>query len=185
MKKYKSSPVGMGNAIRESYRRADTLQRLEGIGWYPKVRAMAARLADKYNRPLFQVVGVIAALSPRNKFGRNMVDAECILRYGEIAVVATFGANKRKALAILSATDSNEVVDLLSGKKVTAFYNNIMEPNGRAVTIDVWMLRLMGQKTSVDYDSLAGTIRYIARELGLKPAALQAITWVESRGAAF
>ena len=189
MKNSRVYPIGMGRALRESYNRADLKQRIEGIFWYPKVHIMAVKLAKRYNRPLFQVAGVIAALSPRNKFARNMVDAESILRDGPAAVVATFGANKQKALNILRAVEYGEVADILNGNKVTAFYSNIYHAGpDKEVTIDVWMLRLMGVDGSLSdqkYQDMAFAVRTIARELRISPKALQAVTWIEARGAAF
>lgn len=181
-------PIDMASRIRESYRRATEEQRLSGTLWYDRVRLMAEQLASRYNRPLFQVVGVIAALSPRNKFARNMQDAESILRDGERAVVATFGSNKTKALRILAAQNHDEVYQLLNGNKVRSFYMNILLFNDMDVTIDVWMLRLMGidgTLTDRRYEDVAHTVRHVARELGVQPKHLQAITWVELRGAAF
>jgi hypothetical protein len=189
MKNSRVYPIGMGRALRDSYLRTNLSQRIEGIYWYPKVHNMTLKLAKKYNRPLFQVAGIIAALSPRNKFGRNMVDAESILRDGRAAVVATFGANKRKALCILEALDYDEVLDILNGNKVKAFYSNIYHAgHDKEVTIDVWMMRLMGIEGAMSdqkYQDIAFAVRTIAQQLRLSPKALQAVTWIEARGAAF
>lgn len=182
-------PIDMAQRIRDSYHRASQEQRLSGTLWYDRVRLMSEQLASRYNRPVFQVVGIIAALSPRNKFSRNMQDAESILRDGDAAVVATFGSNKRKALQILEASSSDEVYELLNGSKVRAFFRNIYRFNDMDVTIDVWMLRLMGvdvsSLTASRYEDVAHTVRHVAGELGVLPKHLQAITWIELRGAAF
>jgi hypothetical protein len=189
MKNSRVYPIGMGRALRDSYLRTNLSQRIEGIYWYPKVHIMAVKLAKRYDRPLFQVAGIIAALSPRNKFSRNMVDAESILRDGPAAVVATFGANKRKALSILQALDYEEVLGILNGNKVKAFCSNIFHAgHDKEVTIDVWMLRLMGIDGALSdqkYEDMAFAVRTIAQQLRLSPKALQAVTWIETRGAAF
>jgi len=184
-----SYPIDMAQRLRDSFDRATTDVKIEGVLWYQKVRRMAEELASKYDRPVFQVVGVIAALSPRNRFSRNMQDAESVLSQGDRAVVATFNGNKKKALRILETRSSIEVLDILNGDKVRAFYSNILlDQRDRQVTIDVWMMRLMGVDgtlTSRRYQDIAHTIRHVAREKGVSPKALQAITWVELRGAAY
>jgi hypothetical protein len=189
MKNSRVFPIGMGRALRDSYLRTNLSQRIEGIFWYRNVHIMTVKLAKRYNRPLFQVAGIVAALSPRNKFERNMADAESILRDGPAAVVATFGANKRKALCILAAVEYGDVMDILKGNKVRAFYSNIFHPgNDKEVTIDVWMKRLMGVDGSLSdqkYKDMAFAVRTIAQQLRLSPKGLQAVTWIEARGAAF
>ena len=51
-----------------------------GCDWYPSALAIASRIADKYNLRTEVVAGIIAALSPNNRWERNIIDAEAIIK---------------------------------------------------------------------------------------------------------
>ena len=78
---------------------------------------------------------MIAALSPRNKWSRNVIDAENLIeaftRDSESAVnikVCTFNKNKEKALKILENKDDffvDTTRDILKGPKLIEFFNCI------------------------------------------------------------
>jgi hypothetical protein len=179
----------MRQVLIESYNRATDNQRADGLFWYKEVRELAMDLSIIYGQPLYVVAGVIAALSPRNKFARNIQDTRSVLELGEAATVATFGANKRKALRIIQEARSQEdVIGILKGNKVVSFFCNIFYRHDDEVTVDVWMLRLLGITggiTEKKYREAADAVRSAAYELGVQPKQLQAVTWVEVRGEAF
>jgi hypothetical protein len=92
-----------------------------------------------------QAVGVIAALSPNNKWERNCIDAEAMIKTWAIGgdydmiKVCTFNPNKAKAVAILSldmeSVDTEAIPNILNGQKVVAFYRSIMGDKN-AVCVD-------------------------------------------------
>ena len=51
-----------------------------GTDWYPSAYKIAVRLAGKYRIPTETAAGVIAALSPSNRWERNIVDAEALIK---------------------------------------------------------------------------------------------------------
>ena len=51
-----------------------------GCDWYPSALAIAGRIACKYGLRTEVAAGVIAALSPNNRWERNIVDAEAIIK---------------------------------------------------------------------------------------------------------
>ena len=53
--------------IKAVYQLATLTEQQEGITWYPTADQIAIRLADRYEISEAQAIGVIAALSPRNK----------------------------------------------------------------------------------------------------------------------
>lgn len=179
----------MKQVLIDSYNRATDNQRADGLFWYKEVRELAVDLSIIYNQPLYVVAGVIAALSPRNRFNRNIQDTRSIMERGEAATVSTFGSNKRKALRIIQEARSEEdVIAILKGNKVVSFFCNIFYKQDDEVTVDVWMLRLLDIKGSVTekrYREAADAVRSAAYELGVQPKQLQAVTWVETRGEAF
>jgi hypothetical protein len=171
----------------------------EGTKWYQRASDLANRLADKYDCGYHEACGVIAALSPSNRWERNCIDAENLIRVymagGDVDAlkVATYGRNKQKAIAILNGAD----IELtLSGPKVTAFYRCIAGFDD-SVCIDghaynIWMGRRVALddvpsigkrlRESIIRDYIDATVR-INSITGqeLKAHEVQAITWVAWR----
>ena len=58
---------------------SDETQRDEGKLWYPNAQKAAHNIAVKYDVPVYIVVAVIAALSPNNKWSRNVVNADALI----------------------------------------------------------------------------------------------------------
>ena len=177
-----------------------------GCDWYPSALKIATRIADKYNMSTVLVAGVIAALSPSNKWERNVYDAEALIKVwragatrdevldkdNPIIKVCTYLNQKTKAWDIL--TTSDPVVDILKGVKTIEFFNCITNPLLDDVCIDghaysVWL----GSRVPVDkVPNIQGKIRqtikqdyrdataFINGELDeqYSAATIQAVTWV-------
>jgi hypothetical protein len=159
----------------------------DGMVWYSNARRFCLELSIDYNIELFKVVGVLAALSPRNKWERNLIDCENILKYEALATVATFNPNKFKAIDILSATCDKEVIKILNGMKVTSFFKNIYYVNDFAVTVDMWAMRVVGFEgnlTPKRYMIIEAAYIEAAKHYGIQPKEVQAISWVAFRNAA-
>lgn len=168
----------------------------EGKYWYLLASNIAMNLALKYGVSYSQAAAVIAALSPRNKWHRNVLDAEnLIIAYKTAGVegcasvkVCTFGGNKAKAIKILETSSTNEqdYADILSGPKLREFYCCIA---GYAdeVCIDghAYSIWSGGRITLANIPSIGKKLReqikedyrQAAKEAGLKPCQMQAITW--------
>jgi hypothetical protein len=132
----------------------------------------------------------MSALSPRNKWSRNISDTVDLIRKGRKAKVATYNANKFKALAILEADYPEEVETLLNGTKIVSFYNNIMYPaKADHVTIDIHAMRSVSFKGNIAskgaYDSIKNAYVKASEILGLRPHELQAIVWSVVRDSKF
>ena len=175
--------LNMINLYKKNIRRVYKSVKLEdidsGMGWYWEARKFCTQISKEYNVPLYKVVGILSALSPRNRWERNKIDTISILTKGEGATVATFNPNKRKALKILKA-EEGEVLSILNGMKTKSFYSNIYNAIDEEVTIDVWAVRvagLEGSLTSKRYADIAEAFRVVALELGVMPKQLQALTW--------
>lgn len=105
----------------------------DGIVWYAEAQKSAQLIATAQDCPLHIVVGVIAALSPNNKWDRNVVNAsDLIAAYlngddMDSVKVSTYHAMKRKAWGILQGMPSrDEVPEYLNGQKIVAFFRCIM-----------------------------------------------------------
>ena len=175
------------------YRDADETQHAEGLLWYDNAQKAAYHIAVKYDVPVYLVVAVIAALSPYNKWERNLVNADALIGAfvngdGLLSVkVSTYHAMKRKAWDILRARpDYDGAKAMLKGQKITSFFMDIMGEFN--VTIDGHARNIAyGERVGLtddrsnigkkEYRALQAAYEAAAERLGLMPYQLQAITW--------
>jgi hypothetical protein len=175
---------------------------VDGTKWYLDANLIAQEIA-KHGCSLEQASGVIAALSPSNKWQRNCQDAENFIRLWAAGgdpmelKVCTYGSNKKKALSILDGeTGGESIEDILSGRKVSAFYRCILGKSD-SVCVDghaysIWLgERIPTNKTpkigKLLYESISNDYR-LATELinnytdkQLAPYQVQAVTWLAWR----
>ena len=179
--------------ITSVYRDADEDQHAEGLLWYSQAKREAYHIAMKHDVPVYITVAVIAALSPNNKWARNLVNADALIGAfvngdGLLSVkVSTYHAMKRKAWDILAARPSyNDAKAMLKGQKITSFFCDIMGEFN--VTIDGHArniaygerVGLTDDRTNIgvrEYRALQAAYEEAARRVGLMPYQLQAITW--------
>ena len=172
----------------------------DGLTWYPSAKQIAIRLADRYEISEAQAIGVIAALSPRNKWSRNVHDAEALIGaykasgagQASLTKVCTFGANKAKAIAILGlsrAADLDAVLAILSGPKLREFASCIAGLDDVCIDGHAYCIWNGGRTSLKDVPAIGVRLRReikadyqaAANELGLSPSACQAITWCSWR----
>jgi len=160
--------------------------------WYFTVNDYCKTLSDTYNVPLIKVAGIMSALSPNNTFTTNIKSLERFLQTGGNCKVATYNAQKNKALAIYNSPDSvsvEEIKTILGGLKTQAFFDNIYRPEiSQDVTIDLWMIRhfgIQGSLTPKRYKTASDKIKKLAKQLNLLPHQVQAKLWVDIRGNAW
>jgi hypothetical protein len=88
---------------------ADETQRAEGLVWYDNAQKAAHDIAVKYDIAVYIAAAVIAALSPNNKWSRNVTNADALIGAfisgdGLLSVkVSTYNKMKQKAWDILVA----------------------------------------------------------------------------------
>ena len=180
------------------YNLASVADKNSGADWYARALTFADNLGEVYDLPYAQVVAVIAALSPRNKWERNMADAESMVKaYANGATfddlmslkVCTFSTGKQKAATILSEniTDKDQLRATLKGPKLIEFFNCILGDSGD-VCIDghafsIWSgdritlanVPSIGKKLR---QSIKADYQAAAKIAGVQPHVIQAITWV-------
>jgi hypothetical protein len=186
------------------YMQASPVDTQEGTVWYNNAHQICSALSDKYKLPLSTVVGVVSALSPNNKWDRNILDAENIIHAYcmgyDYPKVCTFGSNKDKAITILECEiDSSEnICAILKGNKTIAFFRGILT-NGMCdeITVDghafnIWrgMYTSLNEVPSISnklykavsdaYKEAAVTINDL-EDTKYSAAQIQAITWVTHR----
>ena len=175
------------------YRDADETQHAEGLIWYPNAQKAAYHIAVKYDIAVYIVVAVIAALSPNNKWSRNVTNADALIGAFirgdgiDSVKVSTYHKMKQKAWDILAARPNYDGAKaMLKGRKITSFFMDIMGEFN--VTIDGHArniaygerVGLTDDRTNIgvrEYHALQAAYDEAARRVGLLPYQLQAITW--------
>jgi hypothetical protein len=191
--------------IKAIYQLASADERISGKAWYPTANAIAEHLAETYNIRKTCVIAVISALSPRNKWDRNVLDSETLISafvasgasQAALTRVCTFGANKAKAIRALEldsdrgedGVNFDEILALLSGPKLREFASCIHGLDDVTVDGHAWCIHAGGRVSLKDVPAIGVRFRReikedyrtAAAELGLRASELQAITWVAWR----
>ena len=164
----------------------------DGINWYKIANKEAQKIAIKYDIDIYKVSQVISALSPRNKWKQNILDANKVCEAYKLGLhptnikVCTFHSNKFKAFNILA----NNVSITDKSLKTFNFVNNIAYLNNDFLTIDIWHLRACFNNLIKINNASIGRISYEqikqltikkADKLGLKGYEFQAILWLSTQ----
>ena len=183
--------------IKTIYELATPEERKHGFTWYKIANTECLKIAHKFDMPLYIVVGVVAALSPNNKWDRNITNGHDLIEafingdHMESVKVSTYHKMKEKAWHILeSMPDYEETKRQLNGQKIVCFFENIMGED--TCTIDGHArniyygerIGLTNDKTNIgkkEYLFLQDAYRQVASEYGMKAYEMQAITWVAWR----
>lgn len=158
---------------------ASASQRSIGLNWYLDAHKIAKKHGISHNK----ACGVISALSPNNKWNRNILDADKFIKEPSLETKAcTYTVNRVKALKILSIENDSDISSILGGTKTKSFYDNILNKNSEMVTVDLWMYRAAELPMSnKNYKLISDSIRSISSVVKLKPYQVQAILWVVIR----
>ena len=183
----------MKSNVLQVYQSCSPDEVLENKDWYARARLWCEHRARMYGLEVRTVAGVISALSPRNKWERNLVDADQLLYavfngYSASWVVSsTFMKNVLKAYDI-ALYQMPELAE--SGLKTQAFLNCIDDPTCDDVVIDVWSHRVVLGDMSMkareikhdEYEKCSQAYRLAGKEVDLSPMQVQAVTWCAARG---
>ncbi len=180
--------------ILKTYRIATVSDVSDGVEWYDRAKRMASWIAKETNIPETTVIGVMAALSPNNRWERNCKDALTMCQAwisGDTTddfKVSCYNTMKQKAWSILEGDliDDDDILSRLNGQKIRSFYSNIRGLD--EVTIDGHALNiargkregLTSDKTNMgkkQYRELQAAYVTAAKRVKVKPSELQAITW--------
>lgn len=112
---------------------ATSLEIEQGKQWYLQAFNVCKRIGLEYGVNAELVAAVIAALSPNNKWERNIKDAENVIAaymLGDVddamaVKVCTYGKNLAKAVDILNSCHCR-YEELLKGPKIIEFYHCII-----------------------------------------------------------
>jgi hypothetical protein len=161
-----------------------------GLTWYQDAHDYAVMLTEQFNLTLAQACGIMAATSIRTRWTANLRDA--VLASGGLLntglKIRYQKCNEIRGMAEPTRDDVQAVLRILKGPKISAFALNILDPNGRVATIDVWMCRAFDVPHSAakgkTYDQMQAAVQIVADMLDLPVPTVQAIVWVLVRGSA-
>lgn len=177
----------MGTLVRRiiaTYGRATPTDVERGLGWYSDAGEDAETLGRLAGRDAEMGAAVLAHLSPRTPWARNVAGAYALVADGRAP-----GCLRRNVARAREAIDADRPLDTLNGPKTASFARNILGDT-EAVTIDVWAARVaLGDAADDDkildrvgvYGAVAHAYRLAARRLGVEPSTAQAVTWVVAR----
>lgn len=168
--------------IVRTWDRANSTTVEAGARWYDEAGILAATLAANYGRSVEQTASVIAALSPRTSWERNVAGAVALFVDGP-AGARRLGCMDRNVETATRASGSG--FDALNGPKTSRFARNIAGDR-ESVTVDVWACRVVDVDENLlarkgVYDALERAYQDAARVVGVDPATMQATTWIVAR----
>ena len=180
--------------ILKVYRRATTHDIINGVEWYDRAKRYAATISEKPGVHLYTVIGVMASLSPNNKWERNVIDCERMcwawVKGDDLSdfKVSCYNTMKFKAWSILedNLTSDDDILTRLNGQKIRSFYSNIrgldeVTIDGHALNIALGIRQgLTTDKTNMSkkvYRQMQEVYVRAAKRVDIKPHVLQAITW--------
>lgn len=175
--------------ILKTFSKATEAEYIEGLGWYPAAFDFASSLCPDVRK----AAGVIAALSPRQRWETNKKGAKKVFRAinNHSNIMPRVGGtydNAYKAWRIAQGADPEAVLQSTNPRKyykVRRFFENILG-NQELVTIDFLTARAaldnapdwIGGK---QYLEIEKRFQKVAGKLKIPPRELQAICWLVER----
>ena len=166
-----------------------------GLTWYADALKECQDMADCHRLPLAIVVGVVAALSPTNRWQRNLVDAHYMCKsfvnggYVEDTAPCTYKTMRDKAWKILSdgvTQDADDIAKTLNGPKITDFFWCIMGKDVCVIDGHAWCIANADRRTMQEVPSIGKKLRKelqaayskAGKRHGMTAFEMQAATWV-------
>jgi len=164
----------------------------EGKQWYKLANHFCTNVAHEYNTTPLQVASVVSALSPRNRWTQNLIDAKKVFqaiedgKEPEEIKVCTFNRNKFKAFELAKGN----IFITEDSPKTFNFVRNIAHLDPSAVTIDIWHIRASLKQFKAIDSAQIGKVAYRqikaltikkAQKLGLTGYEYQAIIWIAAQ----
>lgn len=152
--------------------------------WYNEAHDYAQYLSRRTGKSVAQCCGVIAALSPLKTWEQNKIIAYSMLTSNRGQHTKVFII---KASQIMKSNSIEEICDILNGRKITAFFLNILRPQDSSVlTIDRHAIAIsLGRDardneqrlTESQYNFFVECYTIAAAKADIKPILMQSITW--------
>jgi hypothetical protein len=167
------------------YRQATQDERNRGAQWYPLAHEIVIEWATHFDRSIANVACVIAALSPQVEWSRNLIIADDVLHGNVPSIGSYIRSNLVKAERIRDDNATDTADYFLQGCKVRCFAANLAG-NYDLVTVDTHAGQIAANNPAANvrvdtwrrYEPVSSAYLAAAKRLRIKPATLQAITWL-------
>lgn len=169
--------------MREFFSRATPKQIVSGSKWYNHYHQWCRDRGSELGFRPQTVAGVVSALSPNNKWERNLQDAVAVLKAVRDDIspdnikVCTYNSNQEKAFKI--AQNDDPFFDRTTSPKTHAFVSNLGELDASRVTLDIWMWRVVNHRTRKPLKSLTEARYRAIEQIVLDLASGQGVTGYE------
>jgi hypothetical protein len=185
--KFKNKRISYDRAVRNiliTY--AKNTEYAFNTAWYTEANKFATDLSVKYELPIAEVCGIIAALSPLKGWNENKKLTESFIKGKNSGHTKLFIG---KAQSIINSGYSTEqIADVLKGRKIVSFFLNILHPEQNTnVTIDRHALSvILGYSvddtdyrgiTAKQYDFFQKSYIIASNKVGIAPLEMQSVTW--------
>lgn len=181
--------------INKVFKQATQAEIDHGLTWYQDALKECQDMADCHKLPLHIVAGVVAALSPTNRWERNLVDAHYMCKtfvnggYVEDTAPCTYKTMRDKAWLILSngvEQDIDAIAKTLNGPKITDFFLCIMGQDVCVIDGHAWCIANADRRTMQEVPSIGKKLRKelqaayskAGKRHGMTAFQMQAATWV-------
>lgn len=157
--------------------------------WYKNAKLDVEELATKYNVPFPIMAGVVACMSPGNKWSSNLVAADRLFynisNPSDARKINSYGRDIKKALKIIQTGDLSNA----TGPKVSVFLKSLLNPQAveneivlDSHAINIWRgekRKIKGSKmpTIAEREQIINDYKKASEILGVSLQALQACTW--------
>lgn len=181
--------------VESVWRRCTPADIESGSRWYGGAEIIVQGIAAASGDTNETVAAVVAQLSPRTTWDRNVMGAWTLCLTGAQAS-GIMTANYGRAVSTLDAGRAGQdPIATIKGPKTNSFARNILGDR-TAVTVDAWACRIAldpdwrrGDSGDVErmlgragtYDAVANAYRVVAARLGIDATTLQASTWIRAR----
>ncbi len=180
--------------LRKQWRKVEPTDTSEGLAWYPLAQGIVKQWSEHYRYSVDTVAAVVAAISPQVEWNRNLVIADDVLACRPPSIGGVLHTNLRKAERLRDTDYRSELAaewDLTTrmleqfkaGPKVLNFARNL-SGDMSAVTIDTHAFQCaLADPLStltvrpITYQIVAECYALVADEVGVLPAAFQAVLW--------
>ncbi len=164
----------------------------QGKRWYKEANQFCIDTAKEYNTDPLKVASVVSALSPRNRWEQNLIDAKKVFqaiqegKEAEDIKVCTFHKNKFKAFELAKGN----IFITEDSPKTFNFVRNIAHLDPTALTVDIWHIRAClkqfksistAQIGKVAYKQIKDLTIKKANKLGLTGFEYQAVIWLATQ----
>lgn len=170
--------------IKDIYNMATPTIIEDGMTWYLTGNSLCEDIGHNTGYTVEHVATAMSHLSPRVMWSRNVLACERVCQDGD----KPSGIMTRSWDMAYDSLRSDDPLNTLNGDKVKAFAANLLGDTEQ-VTIDVWAVRAACGNRAKEvnlkhvgvYAKIAKAYVKAARDLGIEPAHLQAITWIVVR----